>query len=178
MKTLYTLLLISLSINISLSLRHHNSNKEYTKITKKIMPDSELCNEQNCPIDRGTCSGENFCFCFDGYISTYESSTLCDYAQKDRTLYFLLEFILGFGIGHFYIGKYIYASIKLFVYCSLLVIPSERYFINFWPLKLNIFFSFCFKIARISVNIVFHPFKMKSSQISKRKEKSLSGKDK
>ena len=128
MKTLYTLLLISISINISLSLRHHNSNKEYTKITKKIMPDSELCNEQNCPIDRGTCSGENFCFCFDGYISTYESSTLCDYAQKDRTLYFLLEFILGFGIGHFYIGKYIYASIKLFVYCSLLGVYCWKFY--------------------------------------------------
>ena len=113
------LLLIIVSIDISLSIRHHNSKEEYTKITKKIMPDSELCNEQNCPIDRGTCSGENFCFCFDGYISTYESNTQCDYAQKDRTLYFLLEFVLGLGIGHFYAGKYIYASIKLVIYCSI-----------------------------------------------------------
>ena len=71
MKSIFALLLILVSLDFSLSVRHHNSKEEYTKITKKIMPDSDLCNEQNCPIDRGTCSGENFCFCFDGYFSTY-----------------------------------------------------------------------------------------------------------
>ena len=119
MKKLFVLFLTLISIEISLSVRHHNSKDDYTKITQKIEPDSELYNEQNCPIDRGTCSGENFCFCFDGYISTYEANTLCDYSQKDRTLYFVLEFVLSLGIGHFYSGKYIYASIKLG--CFLLV---------------------------------------------------------
>ena len=122
MKSLYSLLFILVSINVTLSLRHHNSNGEYTKIIKKIMPDSELCNEKNCPADRGTCSGENFCFCFDGYFSTFESSTLCDYAQKERILYFLLEFILSFGIGHFYVGKYYYGCIKLMVYLIFAVV--------------------------------------------------------
>ena len=131
MKTLYFLLLFFLSLNFSLNIRHHNSKEEYTKITKKILPNSELCNEQNCPIDRGTCSGENFCFCFDGYFSTYESSTLCDYAQKDRTLYFLLEFVLSFGVGHFYVGKYIYGSIKLALYLCLFAV----YFIKFFKKK-------------------------------------------
>ena len=113
MKSILTLLLILISFDFSLNIRHHNSKQNNTKIIKKIMPDSELCNEQNCPVDRGTCSGENFCFCFDGYFSTYETNILCDYEQKDRTLYFILEFVLAFGIGHFYAGKYIYASIKL-----------------------------------------------------------------
>ena len=118
MKGFFILLIISLSINITISIRHHNSKEDYTKITKKIIPNAELCNEQNCPPERGTCSGENFCFCFDGYFSTYKASTLCDYEQKDRVLYFLLEFVLSFGIGHFYVGKYIYGSIKLI--CEIL----------------------------------------------------------
>ena len=116
MNFVFSLILILTTFNISLTVRHHNSNEEYTKITKKIVPNSELCNENNCPTNRGTCSGENFCFCFDGYFSTYESNVLCDYEQKDRTLYFLLEFVLSFGIGHFYVGKYIYGSIKLICY--------------------------------------------------------------
>ena len=131
MKSIFTLLLILVSLDFSLSVRHHNSKEEYTKITKKIMPDSDLCNEQNCPIDRGTCSGENFCFCFDGYFSTYETNTLCDYEQKDRTLYFLLEFVLGFGIGHFYAGKYIYACIKLCIYA----VVAGVYFLKFYNKK-------------------------------------------
>ena len=116
MKFLFSLILILTTFNMIFSVRHHNSNERYTKITKKIVPNPELCNEKNCPADRGTCSGENFCFCFDGYLSTYESNVLCDYKQKDRTLYFLLEFVLSFGIGHFYAGKYIYGSIKLVCY--------------------------------------------------------------
>ena len=117
-------LLISVILTTSLfssifSLRRHNTNEEYTKILEKIKPNSELCNEENCPIDRGTCSGENFCFCFDGYISTYESTVLCDYEQKDRTLYFLLEFVLSFGLGHFYVGSIAYGIIKLLCYVTL-----------------------------------------------------------
>ena len=122
MKFLFSFILILTAINISLSVRHHNSNEEFTKITKKILPNSELCNEQNCPANRGTCSGENFCFCFDGYFSTYESNVLCDYEQKDRTLYFLLEFVLSFGIGHFYVGKYIYGCIKLICFVLFFVV--------------------------------------------------------
>jgi hypothetical protein len=41
------------TLSISLTIRHHNSNDEYTKITKKIIPNSELGNEQNCPANRG-----------------------------------------------------------------------------------------------------------------------------
>ena len=131
MKSIIFLLLILVSFDFSLTIRHHNSKDEYTKIIKKIMPDSELCNEQNCPSDRGTCSGENFCFCLDGYFSTYETSTLCDYEQKDRTLYFILEFVLSLGIGHFYAGKYIYACIKLTIFC----LTAGIYFFKFYNKK-------------------------------------------
>ena len=127
MKRLLLFLVISFFFSSVLSDRRHNKKDGLTKILDKIKPDSELCNEENCPPERGTCSGENFCFCFDGYISSYESSTQCDYEQKDRTLYFLLEFVLSFGIGHLYAGHYIYGIIKMLCYVCLLGI----YFIKF-----------------------------------------------
>ena len=127
MKRLLIFLVISFFFSSVLSDRRHNKKDGLTKILDKIKPDSELCNEENCPPERGTCSGENFCFCFDGYISSYESSTQCDYEQKDRTLYFLLEFVLSFGIGHLYAGHYIYGIIKMLCYVCLLGI----YFIKF-----------------------------------------------
>ena len=127
MKRLWLFLVISFFFSSVLSDRRHNTKDGLTKILDKIKPDSELCNEENCPPERGTCSGENFCFCFDGYISSYESSTQCDYEQKDRTLYFLLEFVLSFGIGHLYAGHYIYGIIKMLCYVCLLGI----YFIKF-----------------------------------------------
>jgi len=119
MKYLLLFLLTLTLFSSIISLRRHNTNEQYTKILEKIKPNSELCNEENCPANRGTCSGENFCFCFEGYTSTFETSFFCDYEQKDRTFYFLLEFILGFGFGHFYAGRYIYAGIKFFCYSIL-----------------------------------------------------------
>ena len=121
-----TLLIIICLLGIITSVRRHNTNKD-TQILEKIKPNSELCNEDNCPIDRGTCSGENYCFCFEGYISSFESSKFCDYAQKDRTLYFLLEFVISFGIGHFYAGNYIYGILKLLCYAALLGVYFVKY---------------------------------------------------
>ena len=119
MKNSLILLLFLYLFGLIISGRRHNTDEKYTKILEKIKPNSELCNEDNCPIEKGTCSGENFCYCFDGYASTFETAYFCDYEQKDRVLYFLLEFVLSFGIGHFYSGNYIYGSIKLLCYVCL-----------------------------------------------------------
>ena len=119
MKQFLLFVLFAVLFETIFSGRRHNTNDEYTKILDKIEPNTDLCNEDNCPLDRGTCSGENFCFCFDGFISTYETPTLCDYVQKDRTLYFILEFVLSLGIGHFYVGNYIYGIIKLICYLGI-----------------------------------------------------------
>ena len=127
MNYLLKLLFISYLINSSFSLRRHNTKEEDTKILDKIKPNSDLCNEENCPIERGTCSGENFCFCFDGYISSFKSFYLCDYQQKDRLVYFLLEFFIGFGIGHLYVGNYIFAAIKIICYSVLFGLYFFKY---------------------------------------------------
>ena len=119
MKHLFIIIINIYLIGLTLSLRRHNKNEEYTNILRKIKPNSELCNEENCPNNRGTCSGENYCYCFDGYISTFKTSVFCDYEQKDRVVYFLLEFVLSFGIGHFYVGNYISGVIILINYICL-----------------------------------------------------------
>ena len=113
------ILTLAISLNllgIIFSSRRHNNGSGITKIIQKIKPNSQICNEQNCPPNRGTCSSENICYCHDGYISTYETPTLCDYEQKDRTLYFILEFLPSFGMGHFYVGNYILGIIKFVSY--------------------------------------------------------------
>ena len=112
----YLLILFLYLLGLVLSLWRHNTNEKYTKILEKVKPNYDLCNEDNCPNNRGTCSGENFCFCFDGFISTFQTSSFCDYKQKDRVLYFILEFVLSFGMGHFYAGNYIYGMIKFIAY--------------------------------------------------------------
>ena len=116
MKYILTILLFFYSIEFITSLRRHNTNKNYTQIIKKIKPNYELCNEDNCPTNRGTCSGENYCFCFEGFLSTFETSFFCDYEQKDRVIYFILEFVLGFGLGHYYVENYIYGTFKFITY--------------------------------------------------------------
>ncbi len=119
MKYVLILILSIYLFGLAISSRRHNQNEEYTNVLKKIKPNVDLCNEDNCPSNRGTCSGENYCFCFDGYISVFETSYFCDYEQKDRIVYFLLEFVISFGTGHFYVGNYIYGAIKLINYLCL-----------------------------------------------------------
>ena len=57
------------------------------------------------------------CQCNPGYI-TYEDQCpfKCCYKQKSATTAFLLEFFIGFGAGHFYVGNLFLGYIKAFVY--------------------------------------------------------------
>ena len=61
-----------------------------------------------------------YCTCIDGYTTRNKDSGLespqCCYPQSSQTIAFLLEFFLGFGLGHFYIGNSILGFIKLSCY--------------------------------------------------------------
>ena len=68
------------------------------------------------------------CECNMGYSSydidvlNSDNNILCCYEQKGQLTAFLLEMFIGFGVGHFYIGGYIFGLIKLLVQiflCSL-----------------------------------------------------------
>jgi hypothetical protein len=52
------------------------------------------------------------CRCHVGWNSNVDSEVKCCYPQKLQTFVFLMECTLGFGTGHFYMGKYTIAIIK------------------------------------------------------------------
>lgn len=89
---------------------------------------SQFCNQYNCPNTRGKCMPDNSCACVKGFITeSDEIEVKCNYKQKTKAKAFLLEFIIGFGLGHIYMGNLKIALIKLcfsFVSC---------YFICFLP---------------------------------------------
>lgn len=55
------------------------------------------------------------CICEEGYTDLDSSQYVkCCYKRKSQLIAFLLEFVLGFGVGHFYIGNNQIGFLKLF----------------------------------------------------------------
>ena len=76
-----------------------------------------ICNKSNCPRNRGICTRDNKCICLKNYI-THENFTeygeyQCNYLQSNQANIFILEFLFGFGTGHFFLGNYIIGLFKL-----------------------------------------------------------------
>ena len=76
-----------------------------------------VCNKSNCPRARGVCTRDNVCICLKNYI-THENFTeygeyQCNYLQSNQANIFILEFLFGFGTGHFFLGNYILGFCKL-----------------------------------------------------------------
>jgi hypothetical protein len=89
-----------------------------------ICPVASYCNGEPCS-QYGNCYIDIFqyynqsernlnssCICNSGWISTEEGDVKCCYSQKLQWIAFFLEFALGFGCGHFYIGKYLLGAVK------------------------------------------------------------------
>ena len=75
------------------------------------------CNKANCPRNRGICTRDNKCICLKNYM-THENFTeygefQCNYLQSNQANIFILEFLFGFGTGHFFLGNYIIGLFKL-----------------------------------------------------------------
>ena len=68
------------------------------------------------------------CICNPGYYSRLNQTIKCCYLQKNQLNAFLLEFFIGFGTGHFYIGNTNLALTKLlcnilfYCYCYLVAL--------------------------------------------------------
>lgn len=75
-----------------------------------------ICNKFTCPKGRGVCEKDNTCVCEKGY-STIDSAKhgdfYCNYKKKSQLISFLLEFIVSFGAGHFYLGNFTIATVKM-----------------------------------------------------------------
>lgn len=126
------------------------------------------CNEIPCPSDKGICSLQNRCYCFEDY-STHSNfrkygNHQCNYERKSQMFAFFLEFILSFGLGHFYLGNISLGLIK-FLYCLLsvtifLIIPlltnkyDRRLWIKITP-YFQLFFTLIFCVWQIIDSVLF-----------------------
>ena len=84
-----------------------------------------VCNSVNCPPLRGICSAD-LCVCEDGFTTVNNkyiknNGIFCNYRLKYKFVAFLLEFFFPFGVGHFYSGKKILASIKLGFFVLMII---------------------------------------------------------
>lgn len=75
------------------------------------------CNKYTCSPHNGKCSLDNKCLCANGYTTINDKKFgdfECNYKMKSQATTFLLELIIGFGMGHFYLGNVNLALCKLF----------------------------------------------------------------
>ena len=114
-----------------------------------------ICNKYTCPKSRGVCNEENECVCVKGYDTVDDLSRgdfYCNYKKRSKLIAFLLEFVLGFGSGHFYMGhttlgtiKMIYTSLTCLLFCQYhsiskiteikrFAVPLERILLIGWAI--------------------------------------------
>ncbi len=112
-----------------------------------------------CAVPNGKCMKRYFennqtydykCVCESGYISYGEDGEdeyECCYKQKDGMKALLLEFLIGFGLGHLYLENYLLGMTKLSVY---LLLSISSCFILSKMLKSNgNEKTFAYKVSRI-----------------------------
>lgn len=96
------------------------------------------------------------CYCEIEYatVPNYDTTlNYCNYEKKYQLTAFLVEFLAGFGGGHFYARRYLFGSLKLvaflfsiFLIClfPLFAIGCSKCLENDWPsLIVSLIFFFC-----------------------------------
>lgn len=107
---------------------HLNKAEDYATLR------NSYCNTRNCDENGGICD-ENICKCKDNFttstkgnaITIYQNSNFyydfnfkfCNYERKRALYAAVMEFFMGFGMGHFYSGRKINGCIKLIFFITL-----------------------------------------------------------
>ena len=85
-----------------------------------IEPNSQEynCKNDDCEINNMICDEDDNtkCFCKTGYLTIKLFGKKCGVHKDKRFIAFLLDLLLGFGVGRFVIGDYTIGGIKLFLY--------------------------------------------------------------
>jgi len=103
----------------------HSQSIDAQSIPATCLP-SSVCNSTIYCSEHGHCyydlmeynsnrTNENLekCICDTGYATQNNTGIHCCYEQKSQIMAFLMEFVVGFGLGHFYIGNYVYFYVNL-----------------------------------------------------------------
>ena len=86
-------------------------------IISEECPDDIKCNNGYCEPYNEDGSIKYICKCNKGYITyPYDNEEKCNYKKKSQLKAFLLELILCYGAGHFYVHNYKRAISKLIVF--------------------------------------------------------------
>lgn len=99
-------------------------------------------NAQKCDLNNMVCEDPIYlhkCRCKDGYITfpTTNVTKYCNKKTKKQVYAFWLEFICGFGAGHFYRNAYTVASLKLVAFLFGLI------FLCAFPILAKCISEFC-----------------------------------
>ena len=81
-----------------------------------------------------TAEPQSSCFCNKGYTSfgingniSSSDNIYCCYKQKSQTIAFLLETLIGFGLGHLYLGRYAFFAVKFaiqLIFCVVCILST------------------------------------------------------
>lgn len=123
--------LFILCLSLITTLHHrkptYNSFLQQTDLSYIDTPDINYangpCKQANCE----KCISENICQCPAGFaqdpdIKVAAEVKSCQYKQRHQALFFVLELIFFFGVGHFYAGRILYGVLKLLTLILLIVI--------------------------------------------------------
>ena len=156
-------LIASLNINLTLCKYFHIYTNEKQKLTLSLLQGECTlipCGNSFCSIIGGICE-EEICKCKKYYTTPKEDEFYnCCYKQKSAIKAFLLEAILFFGLGHFYVGNNKLGIIKAIVYTILflftLVICIRRiYQKNRFVIDSNIFIKMFKTLCVLSCGCTF-----------------------
>jgi hypothetical protein len=103
----------------------HNEKDNFFKMNTRVHQMN--CDSQTCFYPYGMCINSTVCLCTPDYAdlrSTFTNLTeypelghkdkfFCSYRRKKVIIACMLELFLPLGLGHFYVGKYVKAWIKL-----------------------------------------------------------------
>lgn len=99
-------------------LKNSDDMKSYYTAKETLL--RSLQSDFNCISNQDSCSGHGTCtedktncVCDYGFATSKDSLVKCDYVSKKQLTAFLLELFVGFGAGHFYTERYLFASLKL-----------------------------------------------------------------
>ncbi len=128
--------------NTNISINSHEENYykkeyEYYDLSRyHYFIFQKRCNINRCNIPRGKClieeKSQKICKCLPGYLNLNlptRDGIICNYKQKYQLNAFIYELVFLFG-GNIYLGFYLYAFLKGFVYfniflCAYLKLPCK-----------------------------------------------------
>ena len=119
--SLITLLqFLSFASSSYIPLQTQNRTIQYDKDTKCTISE---CGSSFFCSSNSKCNESNFtCECNPGYQSKEDDGIVkCCYQQKNKLTAFLLETFIGFGAGHYYVGKKTLFISKLLIYIVLTI---------------------------------------------------------